>query len=131
MINTKRLWAMARKEATQLRRDKRSLILAFLLPVLLLVIFGYAISWDVKDIRTAVLDQDNSARSRDLLDAYRASGYFTFQQDLARAPEITPLLDGVKTQLVLGIPPDFSTHLNAGRPAEVQAIAAAVTAANP
>jgi ABC-2 type transport system permease protein len=117
-----RMWAMARKEAIQLRRDKRSLILAFLLPVLLLVIFGYAISWDVRDIRTAVLNQDNSARSRDFLDAFRASGYFRFQQELARAQEIAPLLDGVKTQLVLVIPPDFSAHLNAGRPAEVQAI---------
>jgi len=117
-----RMWAMVRKEAIQLRRDKRSLILAFLLPVLLLVIFGYAISWDVKDIRTAVLNQDNSARSREFLDAFRASGYFRFQQDLSRAQEIAPLLDGVKTQLVLVIPPDFSAHLNAGRPAEVQAI---------
>ena len=73
---------MARKEAIQLRRDKRSLILAFLLPVLLLVIFGYAISWDVRNIRTAVLNQDNSAHSRALLDAFRASGYFRFQQNL-------------------------------------------------
>jgi len=122
MLNPGRLWAMARKEATQLRRDKRSLILAFLLPVVLLVIFGYAISWDVRDIRTAVLNQDNSAHSRALLDAFRASGYFRFQQDLSRAQEIAPLLDGVKTQLVLVIPPDFSARLSAGRPAEVQAI---------
>lgn len=117
-----RLWAMARKEAIQLKRDKRSLILAFLLPVALLMIFGYAISWDVRDIRTAVLNQDNSARSRELLDAFRASGYFRFQRQLSRAQEIAPLLNGVGTQLVLVIPPDFSSHLNAGRPAEVQAI---------
>ena len=117
-----RLWAMARKEAMQLRRDKRSLILAFLLPVLLLVIFGYAISWDVKDISTAVLNQDNSAQSRELLDAFRASGYFSFRRNLVRTQEIEPLLDGVDTQLVLVIPPDFSADLNSGRPAEVQAI---------
>lgn len=122
MIRTNRLWAIARKETIQLRRDARSLILAFLLPVFLLVIFGYAISWDVKDIRTAVLNQDSSARSRELLDAFRASGYFTFRQDLRRTQEIVPLLDGVRVQMVLVIPPDFSSHLNAGQPAEVQAI---------
>lgn len=117
-----RLLAMARKEAIQLRRDSRSLILAFLLPVVLLIIFGYAISWDVKNIKTAVLDQDNSQQSRELLDAFRASGYFTFTRRLNATSEIGPLLDGVSTQLVLVIPPDFSAHLNAGRAAELQAI---------
>ncbi len=117
-----RLLAIARKEALQLRRDTRSLILAFLLPVALLVIFGYAISWDVTDIRTAVLNQDPSARSRELLDAFRGSGYFTFRKNLERTGQIAPLLDGVQVQLVLVIPPDFSVHLNAGRPATLQAI---------
>ena len=53
-----RLLAMARKEVLHLRRDSRSLLLAFLLPTLLVVLFGYAITWDVEDIRTAVLDLD-------------------------------------------------------------------------
>ena len=117
-----RLWAMARKEAIQLRRDVRSLILAFLLPVLLLILFGYAITWDVRDIRTAVLNQDHSASARELLDAFRASGYFRLRQQLARPEQIAPLLNGASIQLVLVIPPDFSTNLNTGRPAVVQAI---------
>lgn len=117
-----RLWAMARKEAIQLRRDRRSLILAFLLPVLLLILFGYAITWDVRDIRTAVLNQDNSASARELLDAFRASGYFSLRRQLSRPEQIAPLLDGASVQLVLVIPPDFSTSLNSGRPAMLQAI---------
>jgi len=121
-MNLMRLWAMARKEMLQLRRDTRSLILAFVLPVLLLVLFGYAISFDVADIRTAVLDEDRSAASRELVDAFRASGYFTFSADLARPGEIGPLLDRGHAQLVLVIPPDFSRNLGAGRPAELQAI---------
>ena len=52
-----RLAAVARKEWIQIRRDKRSLILAFVLPLFLLLFFGYAITWDVDDIRIAVLDQ--------------------------------------------------------------------------
>ena len=71
-----RLTAVARKEVLQLRRDRRSLALAFALPVLLVVLFGYAISWDVEDVETAVLDQDGGHRSRQLLDAFWASGYF-------------------------------------------------------
>jgi ABC-2 type transport system permease protein len=113
---------MARKEAIQLRRDTRSLILAFLLPVVLLIIFGYAISWDVRNIKTAVLDQDRSEQSRALLDAFRGSGYFRFTREIRATSEIEPLMDGVSAQLVLVIPPDFSAHLNAGRSAELQVI---------
>jgi len=117
-----RLLAIARKELLQLRRDTRSLILAFLLPVLLLILFGYAISWDVRNIRTAVLDGDRSARSRELIDAFRASGYFTFVEGLERPAEIGGLFDRGSVQLALVIPPGFAADLSAGRTAQVQAI---------
>ena len=117
-----RLLAIARKELIQLRRDTRSLILAFLLPVLLLVLFGYAISWDVRNIHTAVLDGDRSARSRELIDAFRASGYFTFVEDLERPGDIGNLFDRGKVQVALVIPPGFAADLSAGRTATVQAI---------
>jgi hypothetical protein len=76
MIDRVRLLAVARKELLQLRRDPRSLVFAFLLPVLLTLIFGAAISLDVRDIPFAVLDRDNSADSRELVEAFTASGYF-------------------------------------------------------
>ena len=75
-LSRTRLLAVARKEVVQLRRDRRSLILAFLLPVFMLVMFGYAISWDVRDIHMVVVDQDRTVKSRDLVDAFAASGYF-------------------------------------------------------
>jgi ABC-2 type transport system permease protein len=117
-----RLLAVARKETLQLRRDPRSLMLAFALPVLLLILFGYAISWDVRDIRAAVLDQDRSPESRDLVDAFRASGYFTIVRFLARHGDVGPLLERGGAQLILVIPPGFSRDLGAGRPAPLQAI---------
>ena len=122
MLSATRLLAVSRKETIQLRRDPRSLVLAFLLPVLLLVLFAYAISWDVTDIRTVVLDQDRSARSRALVDAFRASGYFSVREAPAEAGEIARLNDRGATQLALVIPPDFAEHFDAGRPAEVQAV---------
>jgi len=121
-LSATRLLAVARKEVVQLRRDLRSLLLAFLLPVLLLVLFGYAISWDVNHIPTAVLDQDHSARSRDLIDAFRASGYFDIEEQLGTSTEIRPLLDRGRVRLALVVPPDFAADLGAGRTAQLQAI---------
>ena len=117
-----RLLAIARKELIQLRRDTRSLILAFLLPVLLLILFGYAISWDVRNIHTAVLDGDRSAQSRELIDAFRASGYFTIVETLERPGDIGNLLDRGVVQVALVIPPGFAADLSSGRTATVQAI---------
>lgn len=122
MLSATRLLAVSRKEVIQLRRDPRSLALAFLLPVLLLVIFSYAISWDVADIRTVVLDQDRSARSRALVDAFRSSGYFSVRESPPVSRGLAPLLDRGAAQLVLVIPPDFADRLDAGRQAEVQAV---------
>jgi ABC-2 type transport system permease protein len=117
-----RLTAVARKEVLHLRRDPRSLILAFLLPVLLTVLFGYAISWDVNDIETAVLDQDRSKASRALLDAFRSSGYFRLSTFLEDPREIRGLIDRSEARIVLVIPPDFTRDLGAGRTARIQAI---------
>jgi ABC-2 type transport system permease protein len=122
MLNLTRLLAMSRKELIQLRRDPRSLALAFALPVFLLILFGYAISWDVRDIRTAVLDQDRSAASRELLDTFRASGYFTIVDHLSRSGDMEPLFERGGAQLVLVIPPGFARDLGAGRTAALQAI---------
>ena len=117
-----RLLAIARKELIQLRRDTRSLILAFLLPVLLLILFGYAISWDVRNIHTAVLDGDRSAQSRELLDAFRASGYFTFVEAIERPGDIGNLFDRGAAQVAIVIPPGFAADLSSGRTATIQAI---------
>lgn len=121
-LSGRRLIAVARKEAIQLRRDVRSLVLAFFLPVFLLVLFGYAIAWDIDEIPTAVLDQDRTLRSRELIDAFHASRYFTLERALASDEEVTPLLDRARVRIVIVIPPGFARDLDAGRPALVQAI---------
>ncbi|MBT8488271.1 MAG: ABC transporter permease, partial [Gemmatimonadetes bacterium] len=77
-----RLLAVARKEWIQLRRDSRSVILAFVLPLFLLLFFGYAITWDVDDIEIAVLDESRTAESRGVVDALVSSGYFTVEAHL-------------------------------------------------
>jgi ABC-2 type transport system permease protein len=111
---------MARKEALQLRRDTRSLILAFLLPLAMVVFFGYAISWDIKDIRLAVLDQDGSLRSRELLQALQGSGYLSVVERPATFREAEEALSSGRVLGVLVVPPDFTRKLEAGRQAPLQ-----------
>ena len=115
-----RLTAMARKEVLHLRRDSRSLLLALLLPTLLVVLFGYAIGWDVDDIRTAVLDLDESARSRELIEAFEASGYFTVVRHLTRHGQVEDVLDRGEALVVIVLPPDFARDLDGGRSAALQ-----------
>ncbi len=117
-----RLWAVARKEWTQLRRDRRSMALAFLLPVMLLLFFGYAITWDVKDIRLALLDRDHTSRSRSMVEALEASGYFRVVE---RVDDYAAVDDRVVHGDVTGglvIPVGFARDLAAGRSADVQLV---------
>ena len=75
MLNS-RLFSLIRKEFIQIVRDPRTLALTFLMPLLQLVLLGYAATNDVRNIPLAVYDQDRSPASRGLLDSYRAADYF-------------------------------------------------------
>ncbi len=113
---------MARKEAIQLRRDRRSLAMAFAYPAFMIAFFGYVITFDIREIPVAVYDQDRSQRSRELVQAFEAAGYFRVALQLSRDQEVQPLLDRGAVRLALIIPPGFQRHLSAGRPAAVQAL---------
>ncbi len=121
-FSRRRLWAVARKEALHIGRDKRSLALAFVLPAVMVILFGYIITFDVKDIRMAVLDRDNTRQSRELVDSFRSSGYFTVARRLDDDAQVTSALAGGHVRLVLVIPPDFSRNLAAASGAPVQAL---------
>jgi ABC-2 type transport system permease protein len=117
-----RLLAMARKEVLHLRRDPRSLGMAFAVPAAMIVFFGYVISFDVKDIKLAVLDQDRTQRSRELVEAFTAAGRFRVTERLERYDEIEARLGRAAVRIALVIPPGFQRDLAAGRPAPVQAL---------
>lgn len=120
-MDVHRLLAVARKEWIQLRRDSRSVILAFVLPLFLLLFFGYAITWDVDDIGIAVLDESRTTESRSVVEALVASGYFTVEIRLRSSSEIDDRLTRSEVLGVLVIPPDFAEDLAApGRGAPVQ-----------
>ena len=115
-----RVLAIARKELIQLRRDPRSLILAFLLPPGLILFFGYAIKFDVDEIRLAVWNGDHTQVSERLVDAFRWSGKFVIVARPATYGDAARPLERREVVAVLGIPPGFAADLAAGRPAPVQ-----------
>jgi ABC-2 type transport system permease protein len=120
MMQAARLLAVARKEAIQLRRDRRSMTLAFVLPVFLLLFFGYAISWDIRDIRIAVVNEDGGQRSRQLIEALEGSTFFSVAEYLTGRNTIDEKLATGGVSGVLVIPAGFTSDLLRGRKAPVQ-----------
>jgi ABC-2 type transport system permease protein len=114
LLDPTRLGAIARKEWIQIRRDKRSLYLAFGLPLLLLIFFGYAINWDIEDLPLAVLDRDRTSESRALVDAFTASGLFTVVARPERENDVERGLVGGEIRAALVIPTGFARDAAAG-----------------
>jgi len=121
-LMTERIFAVARKELIQLRRDPRSLTLAFGLPVLLVLLFGYAVSFDVKDIRLAILDEDKTSTSRELIDAFRETKVFRELGAISRRADADRLLTQGKAQMVIIIPQGFAADAAARRGGRIQAL---------
>jgi ABC-2 type transport system permease protein len=118
----KRIKAIAFKEIRQLKRDTRMLFVLFAFPVMLLVIFGYAISFDVKNITTAVYDSDKSIESREFTNILASSGYFKMVAVLHDEKQITEYLERHKAQCVIVIPEDFSQRFYSKRETEIQVL---------
>jgi ABC-2 type transport system permease protein len=114
--------AIVRKEFFHLIRDFRSLYLAFILPLFLILLFGYALSLDVNNIRTVAVDYDNTAVSRDFLERLDASPYFEVFARLPNTAEVNRYLDNGWTTMALIIPPKWTADLQADRDAKLQVV---------
>lgn len=110
----RRIRAIIKKEFIQIMRDWRSLVVAVMLPVVLLMLYGYGIDLDVKHLRTAVLDQDNSRQSRKLLDSFQQSNYFDFVVRMDSYSELEEVLDYGKAKVAIIIPQGFAEDINRG-----------------
>ena len=108
------------KEFLQIVRDPRLLAVVVVVPVIMLLLYGYAINWDVQHIRLAVLDQDRSRDARDLIGAFEHGEYFDVVAYLERPAQIGDTLDRNLARVVLVIPLHFSRDLAAGRTTPVQ-----------
>jgi ABC-2 type transport system permease protein len=112
--------AVSRKELHQIARDRRTLMILLFVPAFFLLVYGYALSWDIRNIPMAVDDRDRSADSRSLVSAFTNSGYFTLVAVVDDDEEVTRLMDTNAARVVLVIPANMSRDLQAGRNVPVQ-----------
>lgn len=118
----RRTAAVARKEAIHLRRDWRSLLLALAIPVLLILLFGYALTLDLKNVPTVAWDQSRTSASRDFLALVQGSAYFELYAMRESEQALRADLDAGRAMLALVIPADFAEGVAAGRPVTVEAM---------
>lgn len=121
-MNRQRIMAVAWKEWKETLRDRLFLLMAFLLPTLWMVVFGYGLVLDVEHVPFAVLDRDRSAMSRDYLYRFIESRYFDYRGSVGDEREIDRLLGETLIRAAIIIPDQFETSLAAGRPVSVQTI---------
>ena len=119
LVNIK---AIARKEFYHLIRDFRSLYLAFFIPMILILMFGYALSLDVDNIRTVVVDHDKTQLSRDFIRKLDASSYFDVIHHLSDARAVTRYLDHGWTTMAVIISPGWTGDISADRETPVQVL---------
>jgi ABC-2 type transport system permease protein len=116
----RRLWTIVKKEFRHIRRDKRVLAVLTLVPAGLLLLNGYALNFDVANIKTAVVDFEKSTESREFINSFVTSGYFRYARDLQTSAQATRLMDDGDVRMVLVIPQDFSKKLLANEEVAVQ-----------
>lgn len=122
-MNVRRLKPVVRKEFIQMRRDPISLTLLLILPAFILIMFGYALNFDVKHLSLAVVDLDRSQASRELIMKIASGEHFDLMYRLDSISEVDPLFDSEKIKLALVIPRNFSRDLERGQSPKVQVLA--------
>jgi ABC-2 type transport system permease protein len=121
-MNARRVWAVTRKECLHVVRDFRSLLMAIATPVMLLVLFGYALTLDVDNIPLAVWDQSGTARSREFISRFEGSRYFSIRGRFDNYQELERAIDTGKVMMGLIVPRDFAQRIDAGQDSSAQLI---------
>ena len=114
-----RLLSIIRKEFIHIVRDPRSLAIMFVIPIIQLILLGYAATTDIRRLNTAVYDADRTIQSRQLVEAYRASDYFAIGYNVGSESEIAELLDRGAVRAGIIIPSGYGDNLAKGKAAQV------------
>jgi ABC-2 type transport system permease protein len=121
-MNLGRTWVISRKEFIHIRRDPHSLIMIMLLPVIQLLIYGYALTFNIKDVPMAVYNRDQGHLADKYLNGFRGSPYFNLARTVFSSEEIDRLMGARQVRLGLVFPHDFTRRLHQGRTARVLAL---------
>ena len=111
-MNLRRTKAIAKKEMIQILRDPRSLIMGIAIPVMLLLLFGFALTFDVDQVETVVLDRDRTQLSADFIDRFESSRYFKIKARVSTYEDLQKMIDAGKAKMGLVIPHVFSKRTN-------------------
>jgi ABC-2 type transport system permease protein len=114
--------AVASKELRQILRDRRSLLILLFVPAFFLLLYGYALNFDIRNVRLAVQDHDRSTKSRELVSSFVNSGYFSLVGYVDSPTELDRLVDEGKVRAILSIPAGFEHQLSLRQPVIVQVI---------
>jgi len=117
-----RLKALLIKEFIQMRRDRLTFAMMVVMPIIQLLLFGFAINTDVKHLPTIVFDQSLQQEGRELLSAFEASGYFDMKYVARNYQEVNEAVESNKAKVGIVIPPDYTDNIKHGRSASVQVI---------
>jgi drug efflux transport system permease protein len=118
----RKIAAVAVKELRQIRRDRRTLTILLFVPAMFLLLYGYALNFDIRNVRLAVDDRDRSPQSRALVSAFINSGYFELAAYVTSDRELERLIDRNEARAALVIPSGFGREVLARRPVRVQII---------
>jgi ABC-2 type transport system permease protein len=114
--------AVAVKEVRQISRDRRTLTILLFVPALFLLLYGYALNFDIRDIKLAVEDRDRTPQSRELVSAFINSGYFDFVAEILSDRELERIIDRGDARAALVIPTGYGRDVLEQRPTRVQVI---------
>jgi len=117
-----RVWSIVAKEFIQIRRDPRTLAIVLVMPLMQLVLFGYAINTAVDHIATIVFDQAQDAQSRGFLNSFFNTGYFDPTGQAGSLEQVRQAIDAGRARVGIVVPPEFSHDLVAGRPPKAQVL---------
>ncbi len=121
-MNINRLLAMAGKEIIQIKRDARSIGIVIAMPLVMMLAFGYGVSFDTKHIPIYVYDMEGSQQSQDFLKRFQSSIYFRVVKSVTTYRELVQALDDGKCQMGIVVPADFSSRLSSGETVAIQAL---------
>ncbi len=118
----RKLLAVATKEFRQILRDRRSLLILLFIPAFFLLLYGYALNFDIRNVTLAVQDRDRSMRSRELVSSFVNSGYFSLVGYVDSPKELDRLVDEGRVRAILSVPSGFEHDLLERKPVTVQVI---------
>lgn len=119
-LNIKRMFTVTKKELIHIKRDKASLAIAILMPIMMLILFGFAVTSDVKNVKLVIYDEDKTVESRNLISQFSNSNYFKVEKIVDSYNDVDKCIGSGEVKVGLVIPQHFTSNVRRGDTTEIQ-----------